>query len=170
MKKTTLIAAAMLIAACARADYLYWMVNEDSQSQDSVPFMYAKVAVSGEGVAEETYLVDGFGNDEVLWSGFPTPETGYSTAPAYFNLGSYGAEGFSFAVELYGVEGDLVGRGDIKTFEQLRDFVYGDMGHGGIDPWVVSSTAAVPEPTGGVLVLFGCALLALRRRRVEARG
>lgn len=166
MKKVFIMAAAAVLAACAQAEYLYWMVSEDPASAEAVEFQYAKVAVSGNGAASGTYLADDNGNNEFLWSGFgESSPSGYSTLGQYVNLGSYWADGYSYAIELYNASDALVGVSSPATFAALGDFVYGDMKQSGITPWVVSAVTAVPEPSGSCLFLVGAALLALKRRR-----
>lgn len=165
--KKIIFAAALALSACANADYLYWMVNQDSSDPDSVAFKYARIAVSGNGVEVGTYLSDGSGNSRFVWSGYPEGgTTGYNTLAGYVDLASYGVDGYSFAVELYNTANEVVGVGNVETYNNLKKFVYGDMQHTGIDPWVVSSLQAVPEPTSGMLVLVGTALLALKRRKL----
>ena len=166
--KKIIFAAALALSACANADYLYWMVSQNSSSEDPVAFMYARIAVSGNGVATGTYLSDGSGNSMFLWSGYPEDgTTGYNTLAGYVDLAAYGADGYSFAVELYNATHEVVGVGNVETYNNLKKFVYGDMQHTGIDPWVVRSLQAVPEPTSGMLILVGTALLALRRRKIS---
>ncbi len=165
--KKIIFAAALALSACANADYLYWMVEQNSSEPDAVEFMYARIAVSGEGVDAGTYLSDGSGNSRFAWSGFSESAlTGYNTLAGYVDLAAYGADGYSFAVELYNTANEVVGVGNVETYNNLKKFVYGDMQHTGIDPWVVNTLQAVPEPTSGMLVLVGTALLALKRRKL----
>ena len=164
--KKIIFAAVLALSACVHADYLYWMVDQDPSDQDAVEFMYARIAVSGSGVEVGTYLADSSGNSRFVWSGFPDVGlTGFSTLAGYVDLASYGAEGYSFAVELYNTANEVVGIGNVETYNSLRNFVYGDMQHTGIDPWVVNSLQSVLEPTSGMLILVGTALLALKRRK-----
>lgn len=94
---------------------------------------------------------------------------------SYFaSLGSFTGASYSFVLELGNwsngawvrttMESSVpVSYDDLKRDEHIAEWrdktpVYSQ-------PWTPSSFSVVPEPTGGVLMLLGTALLALRRRR-----
>ena len=171
MNRMLVILATALLATAARAEYMLWLVDQKS---DPIDFTYAKLAVSGEGVESGTYLaLDGTdGRTEVYHSDYPDTISGYSTDEAYSILGAYAADGYSFAVELYrrenaNGESMLVGVRDPVSYAILKGqfHTYENMGQSGIVPYAYSAFGAVPEPTCGMLLLFGAGLLALRRRR-----
>ena len=160
----------ILCSLFAQADYLYWMLDTTG-SDPVVEFNYARVVVSGSGVAAGTYLTmadtdltdvlySGFDpNDEATWYG-----TGKNTLSTYSDLAKYNSDVYGFAVELYNAQDQLVGRSERIDYAALRASIYADLGTTGVEPYIFTA-AAVPEPTGGMLFGFGLALLALRRRR-----
>jgi len=54
-------------------------------------------------------------------------------------------------------------------YDDWRDHAYSNMSQTGAEALSVGADA-VPEPTGGILFLLGCAALALRRRKAEVEG
>lgn len=175
--KIILNALVVAVAFSAHADYLYWQILQDPDSEDSVPFTYAKIAVKGEGIADGTYLtLSGTdGETDVLHSSFnfESPAPGYSTLETYSNLSRYGltdASVLSFVAELYSLAdgGDhLVGVSPTIAYDMLKFADYTDMNQSRM-PFVFNSFSAVPEPSNALLMLLGFAMLSLRRRRVCA--
>jgi hypothetical protein len=166
-----LFAIAAFVCSCAaNAGYLYWMVDQSGVS-DPVEFSFVRIAVKGPGVADGTYLTVA-GTDVVDVSHPQYPEgAGLLTNPSYSDIGSYGTGEYSFIAELYlESEGDkLVGVSDVVSYAALKDkFIYANMSQSGIDPYAFSSFHSVPEPTSGLMVLFGLGILALRRRSFRA--
>ena len=154
IKKFAVFAAILALAGFAHAGALYWQVDTSAADAaynevwDSASLFVVK---TGETTGGE--LLDG------LVAG---------AAPTLTDLGDYGSIGWSFYVELYNAAGDLVYKG--------YDFSYADLLKSGyisttgvLTPSVLGTGgfngAAVPEPTSGVLLLIGGAMLALRRRR-----
>ncbi len=166
--KSKIVSVFMILFAVmlAKGEYLLWMVQQDSSASDAVEFQYAKVKVLGN-VDDGTYLTMSGDTTDVLWSGYPTSEMGYTTDQIYANLGAYSGDTFSFVVELYNNVDELVGTGSVQTYASLHDYIYGNMSQTGIDPYIARAFQSVPEPTSGMLVLVGTALLALRRRKIS---
>ena len=86
---------------------------------------------------------------------------------------SAGTPEFSFIVELGNIDsGDnwtTVATSAAKAYSDLGDYIHQtfDINPGQIAVWTPAQfTAAVPEPSGGLLTLMGVALLALRRKRL----
>lgn len=175
--KIILNALVVAVAFSAHADYLYWQILQDPDSEESVPFTYAKIAVKGEGIADGTYLtLSGTdGETDVLHSSFDfeSPAPGYSTLETYSNLSRYGltdASVLSFVAELYSLAdgGDhLVGVSPTIGYDMLKFADYTDMNQSRM-PFVFKSFSAVPEPSNALLMLLGFAMLSLRRRRACA--
>ena len=102
----------------------------------------------------------------------PDPQEGvFSQAgPVYSYFGQYDSPEYSFLVELGHWEGDewlVMAVSRVASYEELveggwtTDNLQNYPRHG---PW--SPGFAVPEPSGGLLMLLGASLLALRRRRL----
>ena len=89
-------------------------------------------------------------------------------APTLSDLKGYGSSQYSFYVELYNTAGGSVHKTQTVSYDSLLSSGYIATG-GVLTPTVLASGgfngASVPEPTSGVLLLVGGALLALRRRR-----
>lgn len=111
------------------------------------------------------------------------PEEGilpsYSAGPGFADMAGLGLSdtGLKFAIEIgYAEFNDdkevskwvILAAGE-DTYENLKRFTIGaEESYQGTVPWS-GGTYNVPEPSSGLLVLVGGALLALRRRRKNAR-
>jgi len=166
MKKILILlcASALAVSASAEVAALYWMVGDTSPVEN---YEYAKVGVvpSGSDVtsSSKTYLDSYYdaGNVSLLAKG---------EGPTYADISAYSTGSYSFFVELFNYEGGTlvsVGHGDYYSYTQLLDSGY--ISTGGLSPTMATATFTggnyIPEPTSGLLLLFGGALLALRRRR-----
>lgn len=170
MKKALALLTCLAAALFARAEgdlMMYWMI--DQRGHEPEAFTYAMIAVSGDGIDEGTYLsVDG--KTVVIPSDFDQVKfSGSFTEPIYTALGTlakHDPQTLYFAVELYaGNPTAKIGYSEAVSYAELLadGHIYGDMWTTGITPYVFT---AIPEPTGGVLVLLGLGLLGLRRKRV----
>lgn len=182
MMKTVVASVLLALGLSVRADYLLWQVEQTAE--DAIPFTYAKLSVKGGSLTDQTYLSVGVwtqdGPDlssvpvqEIGHSNFEAEQTGPSVLQSYANLGEYANSAYSFAVELYsftdGHENLLAVSDYVRYSEMVRDFhVYSNMSQSGITPYTYGTFRAVPEPTGGLLVLMGLGALALRRKRAVA--
>ncbi len=169
---TMLFAAAASMAA--QAGVLYWMVDQ-SRSDDPIDFTYAKiVAIPGSG-GENVYLTVGSeGGAALVANEVAADETeqtlvGRSTGVAYTDLSGLSGTDYSFFIELYSMatgQEVMVGKSDIAAYNQLTASIYenGMSTLPSLDrAWAPAIN--VPEPTSGVLMLFGLAALGLRRKR-----
>ncbi|MGN0853119.1 MAG: PEP-CTERM sorting domain-containing protein [Kiritimatiellia bacterium] len=104
-------------------------------------------------------------------------ETGATVAKipvteVWTDIGTPGA-GASFVVELGNwQDGSWTSLASATAdYASLKDHIYtAPLSTPGYTPWIVTgftATAAVPEPTSGLLALMGAALLALRRKRLS---
>ena len=172
-----LIALVMvLMAVCfARADitdqYLYWMIDQSSSSEP-IEFFYAQLYADNgtERVALE--ITDGTTTSPyVLPSDFDEtkdPPVGTYTDPTYSQLaGLLGPDysSYSFYVELFDGSDNLLGASQSVAYNDLKSYIYSNLSLDGEIPYAFVPTVPVPEPTSGLLVSLGLALLALRRRR-----
>lgn len=137
----------------------------------------ARVRVTGGDITEDTFLnlyIPGYGVDsgEVEFSdvgghwgaGVPTG----NQSP----LGDYGSPEYSFMIELGNIDSSdnwtTVATGAATSYSSLGDYIHAtfDINPGQTAAWTPGQFTAVPEPSGGLLMLMGIALLALRRKRV----
>lgn len=176
MKKLLVVLGFALSLMSVNAGTLYWQI----ESSDSDVFAgladtvaYAEIAVydaggnrvmgSAEPVSLET--LDGAG----ARSGDTLIGAGSSVA---LDLSGYDSATYSFGVELLNASGDVIGN-SVNTFNYNDLLSSGYVSTTGLElPAGAGFTAAganggyaVPEPTSGLLLLMGGALLALRRRR-----
>ena len=169
MKTTTKMmafAAVLLAATVAKAEadsYIYWMVGSDVKnliSGEDVVWNYAKVRDGS------NYLTWWAGDDT---SAFATSEPGGDklsgtvaggTADLYWGTFDYNDYN-TLVFELY-LDDTLVGWSSAYQWIPASAVVNGTSASGAN---AMVLTGVVPEPTSGLLSLFGLAALALRRRR-----
>lgn len=160
---------------------LYWMVDDSSnQVEFEYAVVYAAPTVNLDGktwtadegygnvgaVALPTDVPGGFGYEVKLGS-----QTG--TLDILTSLGSMDYSAYSFYIELLQWDGDSQSeiRKGVSVVSSYSDLVENHhiLGSGMTIPnnlvaWT-PQTIAAPEPTSGLLMLFGCAALLLKRRR-----
>ena len=157
MKKILTIVAISLAAITVRADYLYWSVGSTE-------------TVDG---ASKTFGKDF--NYAALYAynnGSSIQLAAYSTAFSDMtNLSGY--EGYSFYIELINYNaGDtsarLVGStyNDMKTYTDLAGHIWdgNEIARASVTAFTGTYTAT-PEPTSGLLLLMGFAMLGLKRKK-----
>lgn len=146
-------------AMSAKGDsYLYWMV--DASTDPSV----------GEFDAAELYAFYDGGKHEFLGaSAAADGKTDRNLATGEGSLSGYniasisGYPEISFLVELY--NGDKWVSQSILSYTDAKAGIYEHLAPGGAGA-ATFTTFAVPEPTSGLLMLFGLCGLALKRKRV----
>ncbi len=167
-KKITIAVALTLMALLAKADFLYWQVAPEQETSFSVANLY----VIG-GAHSEKHLVEGVLADGVdLKSSF----SGTQVSPTQTSIDGYVGSQYSFFVELVTYTAATV-NGDGTFVKQGCPWTYDDLvSNGYISAGGISTPTAgmlsggpnmaspVPEPTSGILLLIGGAMLALRRR------
>lgn len=165
IRNLVLVVLTALAVGGLQADTLYWQVDTGAADAYSG---YDKSAVDG----ATLYKVATEGathpyNDASALSGYVKVENG-KTGVLGADIGTDGSA-YSFFVELYNASGDVVWTQYASTYQQLLDSGYIALGSNVLAPTEMASGgmngAAVPEPTSGVLLLIGGAMLALRRRR-----
>ena len=167
MKITTKILASLAIALAAHASfaavdsYLYWMVDgAQNQYNDSyIPFDYATVSING----NYLNLYDGNQDLDSYKAGSTVSGGKYSTAGAYYAGYDSSTQFNTFLVELWQSGNDERVGWQTYSLSALGDYIAGGMSQVS-NPLVVSQV--IPEPTSGLLMLFGLAGLALRRRKM----
>ena len=141
----------------------------------------ARIRVTGGNITEDTFLdlyLPGYGLDvgggeygvefsEVggYWgAGVPT---GNQSPSGSFSAGS---PEYSFIVELGNIDSSdnwtTVATSAAATYSSLADYIHQtfDMNPSSMAVWTPTSFEAVPEPSSGLLVMIGFAILALRRK------
>lgn len=161
-KTLIMTAVAMLTAhgAFAVDSYLYWMASDSIVN-------YLAVERGDNSVQQWKYAMVSYdGNYLTMWNG--SQDTGlkeidFEDATAHGSWwGSFAyTAGSSFLFELYNDEG-LVGF--LNTPWVDSSAIASGAGAAGATPYTL--TGVVPEPTSGLLSLFGLAVLALRRRKL----
>jgi len=171
MKKLFFAAICALVGVVAHADAMYWQLAGQQVNGLSDPdcWTMAQIEVFRDGTATGMYLhylddntVDTMDRSE---SGAWFDVTGYSGSdPAY----SFVLELVNDALEVQAATtpvsySALDGAGkivkDYSTFNTLTPLNYSTYNAG------ANTTADLPEPTSGLLMLLGASLLALRRRQ-----
>ena len=172
MKKLIAVAvAALSLGAFADDSYLYWMtpssVSWKESGTEDLSYSYVAIGVmdnaTGQNVA---YLAN------TTYGTATTSESaqlvGSGSGSWYANLSTYASNAYSFYIELFN-DTSSVGRSvDVLSYESAKTYAttFGTQAPS-TQAWSTTSftTAAIPEPTSGLLMLFGLSALALRRKR-----
>lgn len=171
MKAVKLIVAAatVAIAATVVADansMLYWMVDNPTYSynNESVAFKYAKVKAVDDDVengASYLYVFNQQGSTGYDRA-YALDQEGYTTGGIYSGLFDSAVD--NFLIELYNASNDLVAWQSVKYSQaSANGSIATTMASGGANVYSISQV--IPEPTSGLLILFGFAGLALRRKK-----
>lgn len=146
----------------------------------------ARVRVIGNGVGDNVFLDLYHQNDDDQWEldytvgdqtyrsqilsfeNAPSSSDGSYVGPSWADFGAYASADYSFAIELGFLTEDgrwfTMATGAQTGWEALAKFRSSDIvAEPPFGPW--SSSYSVPEPSSGLLLLMGGALLALKRRR-----
>ncbi len=191
MKKIACSLLAFAVAATAFADVLLWQVPTSPVSVSSNPggtswdgsWEYAMlkwtdstelnyynagtVDENSEGNNYVTYY-RGTGGDELTGWGADKSLAGESITTAYGASGS-DRRGGGWYIALYDSSNNLVGFSELLLDENVQDFRAKSHNIASWDTanaMVGGNYTAAPEPTSGVLLLLGAAVLGLRRRKV----
>ena len=179
MKKLIAIVIAALSVSSASASYLYWQVtgNEDFTGISSVPaedVTYARLTVrdsSGTDVSYSSVVqLDQYASTPTTVSGYNTIDiTSLQNGAAYsfyIELGTYASSTFSGKAISNSVSGSY--QDNAWTYAALNDAIYSsaslpDSAMAKMIPFHAASYS-VPEPTSAILMLFGAAMLCLKRK------
>lgn len=157
--KIGVFVAGMFFAVSAQASTLYWQVTQGTTDQ---AFQYARLKVTGGDLASPT-VVD-------MAEAEGTAPNNYVSITSS-ELGQYGADGYSFFVEMVNYSNDefqTVATGATYSYNELVSSGYVATGPTSIPAAQAAAAnmgSPIPEPSSGLLLLMGGAMLALRRRR-----
>ncbi|MBR4354845.1 MAG: PEP-CTERM sorting domain-containing protein [Kiritimatiellae bacterium] len=189
MRKLFICTLVASLAFASEASYLYWQVNlnDSGITNNNGTYSFNNNAIGGFRVA----AVDGSYNWED-YSANAATSTGYDSGSGYVSFGtvyatptnvngndyliseigsSFTNASYTYYVEILASDtSSVIGVGttgltyaDAKTQGRLVTSL-SDIGASPLEAWTGGAYAA-PEPTSGLLLLVGGALLALRRRR-----
>lgn len=153
-------AAVTFFAVSVQASALYWQVTADT----GATFEYAQLMVTGGSLGTGSEVLD------VVEAEGPQSGPNYVTL-TNTELGEYGTDAYSFFVEMVNYSNDqTVATGATYSYNELVSSGY--VATGATSTAAAQAAAsqanmgsAVPEPSSGLLLLMGGAMLALRRRR-----
>lgn len=171
MKKLIALVA-LATAFGVRADsYLYWMVGDSvsmksgatETTTDFSGYKYAAVGVWNATTGESAGYLNLFGSNGADLG----TTVGMKGSSFYADLASY-TDGYSFYIELFNDQGSVGRSEDLLSYNAAMEYI---TSFGTATPptskWAPSSftTAAIPEPSSALLMLLGCAGLALKRKK-----
>lgn len=168
MKKYIALVAAVVSFGAFADSYLYWLVGDSITMNGKADFKdydTAKVGVIDSSGNFGGYL-NIYGENATPNYGTKIGMTPGDNSPFYANLGTWGS-GYSFYIELFN---DTTSVGRSEEILKYADALSYATSFGTSNPaklWNVASftTAAVPEPSSALLMLLGCAGLALKRKK-----
>lgn len=180
MKKLVCALAAVAAIAAVAADtdtyqMLYWQVTADSLKGEGFDYSdasYAKLyATLGEGGQVFTQIRPMAGRPEYE-DPIDSWRTGYSSDASVCTPGwTSNLDGANFYVELLNESLGFIAKSETVGYADLLNGLYLDVNQAGMGApvnatgvYAFGGYTAIPEPTSGVLLLVGAAVVALKRR------
>ena len=170
MKKFLLFACGAAMSLASNAAYLYWQVDDAAVDEYNASGQWTPISSGAYAILKDS---DGNTYNTYGAQGMVTDGKG-SINQAYYSegIGTDGA-GYSYFVELYNSDNTLIARSqaiDSSSGEAwtaaydaaLRTATLSNIP--AISVWHAGGFTAVPEPTSGLMLLLGAAMLGLRRK------
>lgn len=176
MKKLLIVLSVSLASVFANAAYLYWQVDSaDYVGMAGANEVAGARLVNGDSGSTVTsyYLSYNDTTAEATWTA--SNEKGSLGTLYAANIGDNTGADYSYYIELVNSTGDVLGRSATPLVGGSDDFVTytstgtttSDLTHvptANFSAWHGSPYRAVPEPTSAILMLFGAAMLGLKRK------
>ncbi len=164
ISKLAFVAAVALATSTVSAGTLYWQITSDT----GVDFSVARLVVTDGSTT--TYIP---GEKGLLATDYDDGKgTGTQLAMQQTDISSYTSDAYSFFVEMinYASNPETVTKGATYKYNDLVSAGYVSFGADDVTAVTIAATAGnmgspIPEPSSGLLLLMGGAMLALRRRR-----
>lgn len=169
--------AILNVSATAEDSYLYWMVSDKASgwgwdgNKLNGEYTAKIVAFKGDDWAGTggTYLEIGTMDDFASYASVESASVTFGSGANNFQyLAKLAADSdwsnfSSYFVEIYN-ENQLLAHSDALSYTKESIAVLSGLDTPG-SPWMVANFTPAPEPNSALLMLIGCAALALRRRK-----
>ena len=167
-KTFAVILAMAALPSLADVEALYWQVTSDMNPNPAIEFAAAAM-VAEDGSGNKVYLNDSNGN---AWQAANADKVTTETIASIWS-DTY-ATGYTFYIELMNYDngnwytaGTIDNNGSNYSYNDIKANIFSSSSMSmNLATPLTSGSAHIPEPTSGLLMLVGGALLALRRRRV----
>lgn len=168
MKKLLIVLSVSLASVFANASYLYWQVDSsDYVGMDGADQVTGARLVSDPGSVNSYYP-----SSNGTWT--QLSGNGVIGAPYAADIGN-NSDGYSYYIELVNNSGTVIGKSSAPLTSSSADYAsYVNNGTTtanltniptvNLNAWHGGSYRAVPEPTSAILMLFGAAMLGLKRK------
>lgn len=185
MKKLFILFAVTAAGLMLKADVMYWQLGTPSettyngQTWNAVRVAYVASGTSTPVTGGYTYLnltptTNPNENSTSTTVGATSAANGYfavlpdnASSYSYFiELGNYNGTTYTALAQSSAITYSELSQSHVITTAQLDD-ILGHISTVTMEAWTGSSYQAVPEPTGGLMVLVGLSVLALRRRKAR---
>jgi len=154
MKKLLTLVLLAAMGTVASASTLYWQLNQEEASSLDSNWAYAVLRGTNGGTNKSGTDISSIDKGDLV-----------ADAVDAGVLDSYS----SFYVELRDSDNYSVGATDLVSSSDLNAYTYAGgmaMPSASASPYEFDSFSAVPEPTGGLLVLIGIMAVGLKRKKV----